>query len=372
MVTGVDSLTQATLGAAVGELLLGRRMGNRALAWGALFGTLPDLDVLLSPFFGTATDLWWHRGPSHSLVVMIAAAWFLSPWLAKLWKRDKISRTLAGWFVFAEWSTHVLIDCFTAYGTDVLWPLPLPRVAFNHMFIIDPLFTLPMLVTLVWLAFLRTKKQLPKRRKLNAWGLGIAAGYALFSVGMKFAASAGFDADLARRGADFQRRMEAPMPFNVLLWRSVVDRGDEFWVGYRTVFESRDTPVRWTVYPKGAKALTGMEDMREVKHLEAFSNGWWIARPHAQGAWVADLRFSETRIWGDKKGMVDSRMIFAWDLRPGEKGERLRKISLTRMDSAGTLRRMASRITGNREAWEANPRLAGVTGSLPECLAVEE
>ena len=257
MVARVDSITQAALGAAVGEMMLGKRLGNRALAWGALFGTLPDLDVVFSPFFDTATNLWWHRGPSHSLLVMIAASWFLAPRLAKLWKRDKISRAHAGWFVFAAWSTHVLIDCFTVYGTSVLWPFPVSRVAFNNLFIIDPLFTLPMLVTLVWLAFLRTKKQLPKRRKLNAWGLGISTGYALLSVGMKFVASAGFDADLARRGTVFQRRMEAPTPFNILLWRSVVDRGDEFWVGYRSVFENQTTPVRWTIYPKGGAALAG-------------------------------------------------------------------------------------------------------------------
>lgn len=372
MVAGVDSVTHAALGAAVGEMMLGKRLGNRALAWGALFGTLPDLDAVFSIFFGTATNLWWHRGPSHSLVVMSLAAWFLAPRLAKLWKKDKINRKQAGWFVFAAWSTHVLLDCCTVYGTDVLWPLPLPRVAFNHLFIIDPLFTLPLLVTLAWLAFLRTKKQLPKRRKLNAWGLGIAAGYALFSVGMKFAASAGFDADLKRRGTVFQRRMEAPMPFNVWFWRSVVDRGDELWVGYRTVFESHATPVRWTIYPKGSKALSGMEDLREVKNVKAFSNGWWIARPHTQGAWMADLRFGESRVWGDKKGMVDSRMTFAWDVLPAAKGDRLRPVSVSRKDGAEMLRRMVLRTTGNREAWEGNPRLAGVTGSFPEFLAVEE
>jgi hypothetical protein len=66
-------------------------------------------------------------------------------------------------------------------------------------------------------AVLRTKKQLPQRRRLNAWGLGLASAYALLSVAMKFAASAGFEADLARRGVAFERRMEAPTPFNILL-----------------------------------------------------------------------------------------------------------------------------------------------------------
>ncbi len=372
MVPAVDSITQAALGAAVGEMMLGRRLGNRALAWGALFGTLPDLDVIVSPFLSTAGNLWWHRGPSHSLLVMVLVSWFLAPHLAKLWNKDKISRARAGWFVFAAWSTHVLIDCFTVYGTSVWWPFPGKRVALNHLFIIDPLFTLPMLVALVWLAFLRTKKQLPKRRKLNAWGLGIAGAYALLSVGMKFVASAGFEADLARRGTEYERRMEAPTPFNIVLWRSVVDRGDEFWVGYRTVFESRDTPVEWTVFPKGEEALAGMEDLREVRTLKWFSDGWWIARSHAKGVWMGDMRFGESRRWGDKKGMVDSRPSFSWDVMPEESGDRVRGYLPSRENSGEMLRRMAWRAVGKREEWEGIPRLAGVTGSLPEFLAVEK
>lgn len=365
-------MTHAVLGAALGELILGRRLGNRALAWGALCGTLPDVDALLLPWFGTANQLWWHRGPSHSLVVMIAVSWALATWLAKLWKREKISRAVAGWFVFAIWGAHVLIDCFTVYGTSVGWPFPVGRVAFNHLFIIDFCFTMPILVTVAWLAFLRSKKQLPKRRRLNAWGLGLAASYALLSVAMKFAASAGFDADLARRGATYQRRMEAPTPFNILLWRSVVDRGDEFWVGYRSVFEWHDTPVRWTVYPQGKSALAGLGDLREVKAVQWFTNGWWIARPHAKGVWIGDLRFDETRSWGDKKGMVDSRLAFAWDLTPNAPGERLQPIFPVRPQTGATVLRMVERIIGNRAAWEANPRLAGVTGSLPEFLAAKE
>ena len=372
MVPGVDSITHAALGATIGELMLGRRLGNRALAWGAAFGSFPDLDAIVSPFLSTSANLWWHRGPSHSLVVTAVVAWLLAPRLAKLWKRDKISRARAGWFVFAAWSTHVLLDCLTVYGTSVWWPFPAERVALNTLFIVDPLFTLPLLVTLVWLAFLRTKKQLPKRRKLNAWGLGIAAGYGLLAVGMKLVAMAGFDADLARRGTDFERRMVAPTAFNVLLWRAVVDRDDEMWVGYRSVFEGRSAPVRWTVYPKHAEALAGLEQLPELKRLKWFTNGWWIARRHVKGAWVGDLRFGEMRRWGERKGMVDSRLAFAWDVLAGEHGDRLRTKFPERTKAGEMLRRMALRIVGRHDAWEANPRLEGVTGSLPEFLAAEE
>ena len=365
----MDSITQAALGAAVGEAVLGKKLGNRAIAWGLLFGTLPDLDIIIFPLLDSARELAFHRGASHSLLIMVLASFALAKPLAKLWKREKITPARAGTFVFLAWSTHVLIDCFTVYGTSVLWPFSETRVAFNNLFIIDPLYTLPLLVTLAWLAFLRSKKQQPKRSRLLKWGLGLSTGYVLFSIGMKFIASAAFDSDLARRGITYERRMEAPTAFNTLLWRSVVDRGDEIWVGYRSVFDLPSKPVRWTSYPRKAESLAPFEGEREIETLKWFSNGWWIARPHAQGVWLADMRFGETRTYGDKPGMVDSRFMFSWKFSPDAAGDRLgRPVRVTRAQE--TIRRIAWRIVGKDAEWEANPRLAGVTGAFPEWLPV--
>jgi inner membrane protein len=369
----MDSITQAALGAAVGEALLGKKLGNRALLWGMLFGTLPDLDVLISPLLDTANNLAWHRGPSHSLLIMLLGSFGLAHWLAKRWKKDKVTKASAFAFVFAIWSTHVLLDCFTVYGTSVLWPFSEHRIAFNNLFIIDPLYTLPLIVTLIWLAFLRTKKQLPKRRKLNAWGLGLSTGYVVLSLLAKWAASAGFDADLHRRGLAFTRRMEAPTPFNIFLWRSVADRGDEFWVGYRSIFEFHDTPVRWTIYPKGKDVYFPYSEMREAKRVTWFSDGWCIARAHAKGLWLGDLRFGESRVWGEKKkDLVDNYLAFSWVFTPSETPDPLRQILPDRKNSAENLSRLTQRLLGDRTAWEANPRLAGIHGRLPEFLQVEE
>lgn len=368
----MDSITQAALGAAVGEVMLGKKLGNRALWWGLLFGTLPDLDVLISPFLDTANNLIWHRGPSHSLLVMALGSFGIGHWLAKLWKKQKISRGYAAAFVFAAWSTHVLIDCFTIYGTSVLWPFSEQRIAFNNLFIIDPLYTLPLVVTLIWLAFLRTKKQLPKRRRLVWWGLGLSTGYVCLSFVAKWAASTGFEADLTRRGVTYSRRVEAPTAFNTLFWRSAVDRDDEIWVGYRSIFESQSTPVRWTVYPKGREAYFPYSEMREAKTVAWFSDGWWIARQHKKGIWLGDLRFGESRVWGERKGMVDSRISFSWVLTPSEEKDKLRQIMPNRSGAGETLGRLAKRIVGDRDAWEAEPRLSGIHGSLPEPLRVIE
>jgi len=367
----MDSITQAALGAAVGEAVLGKKLGNRALAWGLLFGTLPDLDVIAAPLLDTAGKLQFHRGASHSLLLMTIASLLLAKPLAKLWKRDKVTPFRAGMFVFLTWSTHVLIDCFTVYGTSVYWPFSESRVAFNHIFIIDPLYTLPLVVSLVWLAFLRSKKQQKKRARLLKWGLGLSCGYILFSIAMKFRVSTAFEADLARRDVAYERRMEAPTAFNTLLWRCVVDRGDSLWIGYRSVFELSSSPVRWTVYPRQAEALTPFEGEREIRILKWFSSGWWIARPHANGVWIADMRFGETRTYGAKPGMVDSRFMFSWSFNPDATGDRLRSPSLE-IDPGETLRRIGYRIVGNTRQWEANPRLAGVPGSFPEWLPVVE
>ena len=362
----MDSITQAALGAAVGEALLGKKLGNRALAWGALFGTLPDLDVITAPLLDTAGELAVHRGLSHSLLLMVVASFALAPWLAKLWKKDKISRARAGWFVFLAWSTHVLIDCFTVYGTDVFWPFPVKRVAFNNLFIIDPGYTLPLLVALVWLAF--RKKTDPKRRKIGAWGLGLSTAYVALSLGAKALVSHAFDTDLARRGVKFERRMEAPTPFNILLWRSVVDRGDEFWIGYRSIFELPSTPVRWTIVDRQKSAFAPVASTREGKILDRFSDGWWIARPTATGVWIADLRFGETREWNEKKNSVDARPSFSWILNPKAASHRLRTIRPEGRDVKTMLAKMAGRIFGDRDTWEGNPRLAGIPGSFPEVL----
>lgn len=368
----MDSLTQATLGAAVGELVLGRRLGNRAIAWGAVFGTLPDLDVLFSPLFDHAGWLWWHRGPSHSLVVMIAASLLLARPLSRRWKRERISPLLAGWFVLLVWSTHVLIDCFNVYGTLVFWPFDDTRVMLGNLFIIDPLFTVPMCFGLIWMLFLRKPAQLAKRRRVNAITLGFACCYAGLSFGAKAMAARGFAADLQKREIEAIRRIEAATPFNILLWRSVVEREDSFWVGYRSLLDPSSHPVRWTIYPKGREAAARVVGSRELGLVDHFSEGWWICRPHAKGLWIGDMRFGEMREWGNRTGMVDHRLVFSWDLLD-EGEDRLHPLRARRGGGAvELLKRLGSRALGNRGAWEAHPRLEGVTGSLPESLAVEE
>jgi inner membrane protein len=378
----VDWITHAALGALIVELMLGKRLGKRAPAWGALLGIFPELDIIIFPLLDTARQLEWHHGPSHSLWIMALGSYALSHGLAKIWKKQQITKAQAGWCVFVVWCGHLFADCLTAEGFSLLWPISDKRVAFNCFYPGDFLFTLPLVVSVLRLAFLKEELQKKprgknpppstKRRNLCFQGLALSLGLALLAAGMSFIAARGFDADLARRGTKYERRIQVPTSYNFLFWRAVVDRGGEMWVGYRSVFESQEESVRWTVYLKGTEALDKVRELRETKTLLAYTDGWWIARPNAKGAWLGDLRFPESRTWGSKKGMVDSRLASSWVIHLNADGDHLRETFPTDEDPLDYLQRMVERICGNSEAWEANPRLAGVAGSLPEFLPVEE
>lgn len=67
----MDTVTQIALGAAVGEAVLGRQAGRKAMLWGGVCGLFPDLDILV-PLGDAVRTFTYHRGPSHSLFVLAA------------------------------------------------------------------------------------------------------------------------------------------------------------------------------------------------------------------------------------------------------------------------------------------------------------
>ncbi len=75
----MDSLTQIVLGAAVGEVAAGRKIGNRAMLWGAIAGTIPDLDVMIgSLFMDEINGLAFHRAITHSIFFAVTFSFLIS------------------------------------------------------------------------------------------------------------------------------------------------------------------------------------------------------------------------------------------------------------------------------------------------------
>jgi len=366
-------ITQAAAGATLAELALGKRMGNRALGWGALLGVAPDLlDTLPARFLSTSGRLAQTSAASHSLLVMLALALLLPRSLAEGCRRAKVTPAQAGGWIALAWACHLLIDSLSLPGVQVLWPYPGPRAGFGLLDQSDGMLAVTLGVMLVSLLGLRSKKEQAKRRRRWWWGVGISGGYLALAGLAKAAATGGFAADLTRRHTSYARLTEIPTPWNILLWQALVDRGDEIWVGYRSVFEWHSTPVRWTVFPRQLQAFALVADSPDAKRVATFADDWWIARPNKTGVWLADLRGGECRQWGVRKGMVDTRFLNAWQLTRQAPGDPLQAIIAEPRNRAETARRLLQRSVGEHDAWEATPRLAGVPGALPELLPVIE
>jgi inner membrane protein len=286
----MDSLTQIALGGAVGEAVLGKKVGNKAILWGAIGGALPDLDVLAYPLIDSVTKLSWHRGYSHSLMFASLFSPILGWLISKVHKNSEAN--WRDWSLLSFWAifTHIVLDCFTNYGTQVFLPFSDYRVAFNNIFIIDPLYTIPILVCLIAVLFINRSS--PKRRRLNAIGLGLSSIYILLTIMFKFYAGAQFEHSLKEQGIAYQRYMTNPTPFNSILWRAVAESEEGYWIGYYSLFDS-DQRIPFQFIERNEELIDSIRDERAVKMLKWFSDGYYVVTNHHGSMKFHDLRFGE-------------------------------------------------------------------------------
>jgi len=282
----MDSVTQALLGAAVGEATLGRGAGYRAPDWSAVLGTLPDLDVLY-PFSDPVSAFTWHRGPSHSLFVLAALTPLIVWLILKL--HPGASDQRPGWYrlVLLVFGTHVLLDCLTVYGTQALWPLPVVPVGWATIFIIDPLYTLPLASGL--LAALILRRYPARAWRWNLAGLALSSLYLVWSAGAKLYADREVRDILAREGVPYQRLQVQPTPFNTLLWRVVGVEGDRYFEGLWSL-ASPDKGLSLTHYEHRPELLENIEDAPAVQRLKWFTKGLYRVITDDEGVIVGDLR----------------------------------------------------------------------------------
>jgi inner membrane protein len=343
----MDSLTQVALGAVVGEMALGRKLGWKAAAWGAFFGTLPDLDVIALPFLDPAAGIRWHRGWSHAILVFTLASILLGPLLARFHRERGVTGREMGWLVFWAWRTHVLIDCFTTYGTQIFEPFSDARVAMNLMFIVDPLFTLPLLVGL-FLA-LRLPVRSVTRRRIPIIAVSLCTLYAGLALGMKTWATYELRSQLEEQGKGGRVVQVAPGSFNIILWRGLLETEEAFHLTYWSPFDSGE-PVVETI-PKSRDLADDFADEEVMEALRWFSRGHWVARRGDDGTLViVDLRFTEIR--DPRSGSLQP--IFQWHLSRDQDGRvsapMLRPTGLDYLGAAGLL---WGRIWGNSAEWNS-------------------
>ncbi len=295
----MDSLTHVVLGACVGELVAGKELGKKALILGAVANSLPDIDFVASFWLNPANDLLAHRGFTHSFFFVA----LLTPALALASDRYIASGAMAmrKWMYFfgLQLFLHIFLDAFNAYGTAWFEPFSHFRVAFNTLFVADPFITVPLVLAFVFLVFASSdnpKRILAARLAVIWW-----AAYLGYGVMNKLSIDARVKDNLTSQGIPVTQYFSTPTPLNTWLWYIVANTDQGSYVGYRSVFDSKDR-MDFEFFERSDSLLKPVKDHEDLQHLKRFSQGFYTVEQWSDTLVFNDLRFGQMIGWRDRRG----------------------------------------------------------------------
>jgi len=284
----MDSISQIALGAAVGVATMGRRTAVwKAALWGAVAGTLPDLDVLID-HGDPIRNMVLHRAETHAPFWLTLASLPLAAGIARLhgewvlWKRW----WLAIWLVLI---THPLLDAMTVYGTQLALPFSNHPYGVGSIFIIDPLYTLPLLVGAGWALATRGSGH---GLRANAAGLVLSTAYLAWGVAAQAQVERMARTELAAQGVAVEHLLVTPTAFNTLLWRVVAVSGEHYHEGFRSMLD-HGPRMHFDRFDRGSALEAELQHIDGVRRITAFSRGLWRLRQEGAQLLVTDLRMGQ-------------------------------------------------------------------------------
>ncbi len=285
----MDSLSHLALGAGIGVAVMGRRTAVwKAALWGAVCGTLPDLDALID-HGDPVRNMTFHRAESHSLLYLTLVSPALAAGVAKL--HGEMDRFRRWWLALSlALVTHPLLDNMTIYGTQLLQPFTDHPYWIGSIFIIDPLYTLPLLIGLLGTALARG----PGRWRWNAAGVLVSTLYLGWSVLVQQHVRGIAERAVLAQGLEVERMLVTPTPFNTVLWRLLAMDADGR--GYHEAFYSLadgERLPRFDRFERDPALHAALADEWAVARMTWFSHGFYRMRAVDGRALIADLRMGQ-------------------------------------------------------------------------------
>ena len=284
----MDSLSQIALGAAVSVAVMGRRTAVwKTVLWGAVAGTLPDLDVLIDQG-DVIRNMVLHRAESHSIFWLTLFSLPFSALVARLHGEWGLLRRwwLALWLVLV---THPLLDAMTVYGTQLALPFSNYPFGVGSIFIIDPLYTLPLLVGVIWALVSGSG---PRGQVVNAVGLLLSTGYLVWSFAAQQQVAQIARTTLAQQGIVVENLLVTPTPFNTVLWRVVAVAGDDYHEGFYSLVDDQPK-IKFDRFPRGNALAAELQGIDGVQRLVAFTKGFYKLEQQDSRLLITDLRMGQ-------------------------------------------------------------------------------
>ena len=226
----MDPLSQGAVGAAFAQSSANKKNIFKIGVIGFLAGLAPDLDILIKSSTDPILFLEYHRQFTHSLFFIPFGSLIVALMLFPFVKSSMSIKTVY-YASLLGYATHGLLDACTSYGTQLFWPFSNERVTWNNISIVDPLFTIPVVILVV--IAIKTKKKI----------------FSFFSIGwIIFYLSLGFiqyerallaAVELAQvRGHSPERLTLKPSFGNLILWKSIYQHKETFYVDAIRVAQS--------------------------------------------------------------------------------------------------------------------------------------
>lgn len=303
----MDPISHGAVGAIAAAALA---KGNSSVRLAALVGwagaMLADADILIRSDQDPLLNIEYHRHFSHSLLFIPVGGLICALVFWALFRGRKKFRPILLYSTLG-YATAGPLDACTSYGTQLLWPFSDARIAWSNISIIDPIFTLTILVLL----------GIAVRKRVVSWSR-VACGFALLYLGLGVwqnqRASTLQGELIALRGHDggaVSMQTVKPSIGNLVLWRSIYRYDGKFYIDAVRVgfLGGRDTFEGIAVDAVDLKDLKrGLPEdsvlAEDFKRFDHFSASYLAYDPNQPDV-VADLRYS----------MVPNSALPLWGIR---------------------------------------------------------
>jgi inner membrane protein len=288
----MDSLSHIVIGAAIGELFLGKKIGRWGMLLGAIAKSAPDFDLFVTGLTDPRAYMCDHRAHTHSLVIEALYAIPIAWLLVKLFK-NKVSFTRMLCFMLACLWGHSLLDWCTNFGTQLLLPFTNENYSLNTLAIVDLLFTIPMLILVVIAIFY--KKNEARRNKLAKASLIYCFAYLGLTFINKAQAENLVQESLAKNSIPATAHITNPTMLNNVLWYSVGSNDSTIFIGEFSLLHKQN-PITWHSYPRNQQLMQQCKSKKDVEILRWFSDPYTIAEKNGDTLNMYAIKFGRTNM----------------------------------------------------------------------------